>query len=597
MALVNAAAALAQRGRKVLIVDFDLEAPGISTYGPFACLGEAKGVVDYVADYVLTATAPRAADFIVECKFGASSVWVMPAGLRDREYSTRLNSVDWQDLYSAKSGYLFFEDLKQQWRNENFNYVLIDSRTGHTDVGGICTRQLPDAVVIMFFPNDQNILGLEGIVKDIRDEPQALRARDIYLHFCASNVPDLDDEEHILERKLSDAKRRLGYSVSPTLIHHYNSLTLLEQSVFVLDRPDSKLAGEYTTLVDSIVSQNLEDHEGAVRRLNAIRDELRTRMSHGQDGDPSIRHTLNDIDRLHPANGEVAWNMAQVYSLLGDIESESDRLSVAIEHGVSVGMARRRRAAIARLQGRQEDALADLQAILSSAKTTAVDFSAAVELLREFHPDWIKQVSLSSGLARLDAVARIRLTEILMTEKEGNSLTITLMKGIIDNTLTAAQQERARNKLVLALISSRQFAAAMTEIAETREDALSSNNIIRVFNYAMAEWGHTGTPPKDLMAQALKLSVRDSYRDVNWYQCLALASFVCGEKVSASDGVDRARTLVNRVSGRTFSCWRYLEVSRPEMRRDLDALSRLIEGEPVLPDVFVAWNNELPLPS
>jgi MinD-like ATPase involved in chromosome partitioning or flagellar assembly len=160
MALVNAAAVLAQRGRKVLIVDFDLEAPGISTYKPFACLTDAKGVVEYVSEYIETAAAPNAEDFIVASKLGDANIWAMPAGKRNREYAIRLSSIDWQSLYSIQSGYLFFEDLKEQWKALKFDYVLIDSRTGHTDVGGICTRQLPDAVVVMFFPNDQNLVGL-----------------------------------------------------------------------------------------------------------------------------------------------------------------------------------------------------------------------------------------------------------------------------------------------------------------------------------------------------------------------------------------------------------------------------------------------------
>jgi hypothetical protein len=90
----------------------------------------------------------------------------MPAGVQDVQYSNRLNSIDWLALYSELSGFLMFEDLKQQWAKLRFDYVLVDSCTGHTDVGGICTRQLPDAVVLLFFPNDQNISGLREIAEN-----------------------------------------------------------------------------------------------------------------------------------------------------------------------------------------------------------------------------------------------------------------------------------------------------------------------------------------------------------------------------------------------------------------------------------------------
>ncbi len=61
-------------------------------------------------------------------------------------------------MYENQHGYLFFEDTKLQWEESiKPDYVLIDSRTGHTDVGGICTRQFADAVVLMFAPNKQNL--------------------------------------------------------------------------------------------------------------------------------------------------------------------------------------------------------------------------------------------------------------------------------------------------------------------------------------------------------------------------------------------------------------------------------------------------------
>ncbi len=63
-----------------------------------------------------------------------------------------------------------FEDLRAQWKALGFQYVLLDSRTGFTDVGGICTRHLPDAVVTMFRLDDQSLQGVEGVVESIRRE-------------------------------------------------------------------------------------------------------------------------------------------------------------------------------------------------------------------------------------------------------------------------------------------------------------------------------------------------------------------------------------------------------------------------------------------
>jgi cellulose biosynthesis protein BcsQ len=587
MALVNAAALLARRGSKVLVVDFDLEAPGLSTYDPFTSLTKSKGVVDFITEYIESSVAPDVRGYVVKCQLGEKDVWVMPAGQQHRDYAARLNSVDWQSLYLRHDGFLFFEDLKQQWRNHGFDYVLVDSRTGHTDVGGICTRQLPDAVVAMFFPNDQNLIGLENVVKDIREEPRALRPQEIFLHFCASNIPDLDDEKHILERKLSEARRRLAYEQSPVLIHHYNSLSFLEQSVFVLDRPESKLAIEYTRLVERIVSRNLEDRNGALATLKRLRDGfMRSRGNVGED----VSSILETILEKYSADGEIAWLMAQIFSIVGDLDKEADRLTVAIQNNVSAMTALRRRAAIFLLQNRKEDALADLQTVLGSETVAGFEWVAAVELLREIDANWISAVNLPTVFRRLDSEQILRLAEILISDRRGSTIVIPLMRQLMSSLDRSGENlSRASNLLVLAMISSRHYEAAMEVIAHDREDVLRSNDVVNVFNFAMAEWGVKGGAPKDLMMRVVELSKRDGLgtpRGVNHSQCYAIAYKVCGLDELARGAVARARSLLPNVPGRIFSSWRYLEVGRGKMAEDLDALEEFIDNRGPGPLLF-----------
>ena len=44
----------------------------------------------------------------------------------------------------------------------NADYLLIDSRTAFSD-HFICTNQLADALAVIYFPNEQNLIGLEGV--------------------------------------------------------------------------------------------------------------------------------------------------------------------------------------------------------------------------------------------------------------------------------------------------------------------------------------------------------------------------------------------------------------------------------------------------
>lgn len=54
MALVNVAVELAQRGRKVFAVDFDLEAPGLDTFDVLRSPPASAGTVDFVREYLAT---------------------------------------------------------------------------------------------------------------------------------------------------------------------------------------------------------------------------------------------------------------------------------------------------------------------------------------------------------------------------------------------------------------------------------------------------------------------------------------------------------------------------------------------------------------
>ena len=270
MALVNTAVTLALRGRRVLVVDFDVEAPGLDTFDVLRPRQEVPGLINFVAEYLNAGQAPNVVDYIGDCPgIGqeGGKLWIMPSGRSDT-YAATLGQIDWVDLYERRDGYVLFEDLRKQWSYTlQPDYVLIDSRTGHTDSSGICTRQLPDSVVILFFPNEQNLRGLKHVVRDIRAEAEEPRRKNIALHFVMSNVPDLDDEDLILQDKISAFQQQLGFQRDPLIVHRYDSLSLLNQVVFSKDRPRSRLAHEYSDIVREISTRNWNDRDGALEYI------------------------------------------------------------------------------------------------------------------------------------------------------------------------------------------------------------------------------------------------------------------------------------------------------------------------------------------
>ena len=316
MALVNVAVSLALRGRRVLVVDFDLEAPGLDTFDVLRPQQEVPGLIDFVTQYLESGSAPDVSSYIGECDpIGekGGGLWIMPSG-KAETYSANFKQLDWGELYERHDGFLLFEDLKEQWKEVvKPDYVLIDSRTGHTDTSGICTRHLPDSVVVFFFPNEQNLRGLTEVVSDIRAEEKAPRHKAIDIHFVMSNVPDLDDENEILQGKMRAFQDQLGFRDDPLLVHRYNSLSLLNQTVFTKDRPKSRLAKEYKDIVQAISACNIGERDTALEFLQSIAP------SHSlitvvirRDSIQKMKEKLTRIEKSNPADEEILRLVAEI---------------------------------------------------------------------------------------------------------------------------------------------------------------------------------------------------------------------------------------------------------------------------------------------
>ena len=78
MALANVAVHLARRGRRVLVVDFDLDAPGLDTFPPLRPEEPVPGLVDYVVEYLKTDQAPDIRGFVGESP-AVDNLLVMPS--------------------------------------------------------------------------------------------------------------------------------------------------------------------------------------------------------------------------------------------------------------------------------------------------------------------------------------------------------------------------------------------------------------------------------------------------------------------------------------------------------------------------------------
>jgi hypothetical protein len=269
-ALVNVAADLARRGRKVLLIDFNLDAPGLSSFDLLRPDTVCPGLVEFVDEYLRLNHAPAVEDYVYQAKpfvDGSEGVRVMPAGRCDEDYWAARARIDWQDLYAFHDGFLLFEALKTQWQRAFApDYVLIDAPSGINDTTAICTRQLPDAVVLIhaFAQGDGNSLtGIHRVLKDVFAESIAQGPRRIDIHLVASKAPDLDGDEDYLSSFLEPAGLDIIFDDSVTEIPHAPAL-LLGNQVIIDKNQRSRLTRAYCHLTNAIIVGNcVQDADGA----------------------------------------------------------------------------------------------------------------------------------------------------------------------------------------------------------------------------------------------------------------------------------------------------------------------------------------------
>jgi len=287
MALANVAELLYQRGLKVLMVDFDLEAPGLERffdvsnkdkddisnkdkkhkkqnipevlYSPNEVI-EKQGVIDLLISYKKSFSfhlpnqkaentskdseqdkfpfpVESINNFIVplyaENKQGGK-LYIIPSGCRGEEkflqYVQKVHSFDWNDFYDNYNGKQFFE----WFRKEVIDFadvVLVDSRTGVTEMGGVCTYQLADVVVMFVAPNGQNIYGSLKMAQSLSNKDLITKGRNgrkLSLVIAPSRV---DNSE---KRLLDDFQSEFDEKFAGYIPERINTrLKLLQKSAFL----------------------------------------------------------------------------------------------------------------------------------------------------------------------------------------------------------------------------------------------------------------------------------------------------------------------------------------------------------------------------
>jgi MinD-like ATPase involved in chromosome partitioning or flagellar assembly len=304
--LANAARFLATLGKGVVALDFDFEAPGLH-YKLGASiinrpLGVSGGAVPYLVATADGASSPPSLErHIVSLAVPPGEegwLTLMPAGPAPKvKYWAALKELG-EKLHlgdSSGQGVMALLDLQGRIASElKPDYLLIDARTGITELGGLATTILADTVVCMFAANQESLDGTVTVVEALKAAPRLRRKKPIRVVPVLSRASQPPSDERfangvkrLLELAAPRRKAKSKEAAEPALPQRKSEA---KQELFALPHDDAMAASErvvggerkasafsplykaYLELFQSLFPTRAEPARRVLERLEAIND-------------------------------------------------------------------------------------------------------------------------------------------------------------------------------------------------------------------------------------------------------------------------------------------------------------------------------------
>jgi cellulose biosynthesis protein BcsQ len=363
MALLNTAYQLVHWGHNVLMIDADLEAPGLT----------------YLFEDIVQPSQPGFIEFFDACKRdfmrrfnkdkkieplrheNLRKFWdhipikpagenksghlaLMPTGQDTAQYVANINRLDIARLYRQRIGLAIAKEC-QAWLKQMpfdqmpFDYILIDSRTGFNEASGLSVNALAEALVVLTALNVQNVKGTKRFLQKVG----LLDSERIPLIFVISPIPPWEDEQKEMRfHAIEETFKRSNY-----LRIHYHPALALQEEDFIEKYPNSDLAVAYEKLATEILKINQDDFDSIFKSIrddisgkdySRILDKLRRAANQSlARAVAELRFYLSDPTE---ADAPFEWIM-DAYQQLADWQNEATTYN---EWGVAIGSLASRKA-------------------------------------------------------------------------------------------------------------------------------------------------------------------------------------------------------------------------------------------------------------
>lgn len=246
----------ARLGMSVVMVDHDLEAPGL-TYKFMSSPAAKPGVLEWLSG----GRQPTIADMVQDIPLGRRfndggrlqliGAGPPPSNAYLRGVRTLQSTVFADNGHQGVTGMLTLQDAIR--RHLNPDLLLLDARTGITNTNAITTRVLADDVVALTIDSPEQLEGTRAVLRTLPHNKPRHQPGRLGLHVIVSRVQDHergvdDNEESPRDKTIAENVRRFltvpAEDLTQTLVLH--EVLLLHNDVYLAERESVYLAADDT---------------------------------------------------------------------------------------------------------------------------------------------------------------------------------------------------------------------------------------------------------------------------------------------------------------------------------------------------------------
>ena len=314
---------LALKGRRVLLWDLDVEAPGMHLIPAFSPnVRRTRGFLEWLLEWQekhrMRSPNERLLNALGKCILpvpGTSHLDILPAFGDKADRAGLYQDIRWSDfmvtepergleLLRAILAYL----SKHPGKKGAYDHILMDARTGMTDLGGLMSAVLPHATVLVGSYGAQNLAGLVQVYKALQpavngELAERLNLPNLQRLVVVSPVPPHQEERRAARQAVWDAEFPLGQEETRVEVP-FDSRLLFTEEVLTLTDPQCPAAKSYQEVAERIdgLREMLLETEEQAERADAAYPEIRKER---------------DIDPRFERGRTFESRVAKLLSLLG----------------------------------------------------------------------------------------------------------------------------------------------------------------------------------------------------------------------------------------------------------------------------------------